>query len=214
MPIFGKGVDSFNTEKKEDDEHSKTTREDHKASDDRDDASSTKGEQEQTLFEFTNLSHTFDEEEKEKPTVSKDDESASQSSVSFGSVRVREYERVIDSTNMYMGLSLGWDYNEKSPAPLPTTQKVKNHTAKYSATVDNADGESTRMKRTNGSDRYGMMIRYGYAQKELKQATKDAAKFYKQRQREAARSLVVADERNKNKNPDKPKKRMLFRSMF
>jgi len=70
------------------------------------------------------------------------------------------------------------------------------------------------MKRTNGSDRYGMMMRYGYAQRELKQATKEAAQFYKQRQREAARSIVVAEERTKQGASNKPKRRPLLRSMF
>jgi hypothetical protein len=76
-------------------------------------------------------------------------------------------------------------------------------------------GDESRMKRTNGSDRYGMLLRYGYVQKELRQATKEAAKFYKQRQREAARSLVVAEERNKkNADSKRPKLRPLLRSMF
>jgi len=134
-------------------------------------------------------------------------------SVSFGPVRVREYERVIDSTNIYMGLALGWSYNDVAPAPV----RERNHTSKYSTGGSTAGGAShggdeSRMKRTNGSDRYGMMLRYGYAQKELKQATKEAAKFYKQRQREAARSLVVAE--NKKADPQKPKRRPLLRSMF
>lgn len=130
-------------------------------------------------------------------------------SVNFGSVQVREYERVIDSTSIYMGLALGWNYSDQVPTPI----REKDKTSKYSLGSDSHGGES-RMKRTNGSDRYGMMIRYGYAQKELKEATKEAAKFYKQRQREAARSLVVADQRNKQEASSKPKRRPLLRSMF
>ena len=71
------------------------------------------------------------------------------------------------------------------------------------------------MKRTNGSDRYGMYMKYGYKKKELKQATNEAAKFYKQRQREAARSLVVADKKKQDgNNPTKPKRKMLLRGLF
>lgn len=131
--------------------------------------------------------------------------------VGFGSVIVREYERVIDSTSVYMGLALGWDFNESAPMPLQDKSpkaKVVDTCAK-NAEEHTGDTE-TRMKRTNGSDRYGMMLRYGYKQKELRKATDEAAKFFKQRQREAARSLVVADERKK----DKDKKKPLFGSMF
>lgn len=130
-------------------------------------------------------------------------------SVSFGSVIVREYERVIDSTSIYMGLALGWDFNESSPIPVDddTSPSPKGGGGKAPH-----GGDESRMKRTNGSERYGMLLRYGYAQKELKQATNEAAKFFKQRQREAARSLVVADERKKQ--DDKKKRKPLFGSMF
>lgn len=202
-------MDSFQSEKKEEVA-------DLKESDDRDDASTSDAQDQKTLFEFTNIASTIQEKSDKTGDQCKDDESASHSSVSFGSVRVREYERVIDSSNIYMGLSLGWNYNEKPPTSMPTnmmTQKSKNHAVKYTAGGEHG-GEESRMKRTNGSDRYGMLLRYGYEQKELKQATKEAAKFYKQRQREAARALVLADERTKQAKEGKPKKRMLFRSMF
>jgi hypothetical protein len=150
-------------------------------------------------------------------TLPKNDDDCSTStgtSVSFGSVQIREYERVIDSSAIYMGLSLGWNYHENTPLPL----REKNVTSKYSNSMANTSvrgGDESRMKRTNGSDRYGMLLRYGYVQKELRQATKEAAKFYKQRQREAARSLVVAEERNKkNADSKRPKLRPLLRSMF
>lgn len=175
-------------------------------------------EKKDAMIEITNLVETVHivdgaKSKKEKNALhctSFDNSEASNSSVSFGSVRVREYERVIDSTNMYMGLALGWNYNDKVPTPV----REKNKASKYS--VSSSHGGESRMKRTNGSDRYGMMIKYGYAQKELKQATKEAAQFYKQRSRDAARSIVVADERNKQQNqPNKPKRRpMLLRSMF
>lgn len=129
-------------------------------------------------------------------------------SVSFGSVVVREYERVIDSTSIYMGLALGWNFNESGPMPV----EEKGPKPKIKVAKDPA-GEESRMKRTNGSERYGMLLRYGYNQKELRKATDEAAKFFKQRQREAARSLVVADERKKNEK-DKKKPRPLFGSMF
>ena len=127
-------------------------------------------------------------------------------SVSFGSVIVREYERVIDSTSIYMGLALGWDFNEAAPAPV----QDKSPKTKVS---EERGGDESKMKRTNGSERYGMMLRYGYKQKELRKATDEAAKFFKQRQREAARSLVVADERKKHEK-DKKKSKPLFGSMF
>ena len=212
MSLFGGKSDSFTNEKKEDDAAAMSGAEGEVSDDRDDDESSAKNEKEQTLFEFTNLAESFNKEEAGKSKVPKDDESASNSSVSFGSVRVREYDRVIDSTNIYMGLALGWNYTEQAPAPLAMTPKKKDHTSRY--TSQNKPDPGDKMKRTNGSDRYGMLLKYGYGQKELKQATKDAAKFYKQRQREAARSLVVADERNKQtKGGAKPKKR-LFRSMF
>jgi hypothetical protein len=176
----------------------------------KEDAAATEQEEKKAKIEITNLmavTHEVGPPEKTDSGGGCSGDSASNSSVSFGSVRVREYERVIDSTNIYMGLALGWDYNDKE-VPL----KEKNHASKYSVASSSHGGD--RMKRTNGSDRYGMLIRYGYAQKELKQATKEAAQFYKQRSREAARSIVLADQRNSTTAPNKPKRRPLLRSMF
>lgn len=163
------------------------------------------------MNEFANIGHSLSNEWTAKSVRSEGPESAA-SSVSFGKVQVREYERVIDSTNIYMGLALGWNYNDKGLAPIEENQRRGKYAT--SPTSANHGGEESRMKRTNGSDRYGMLIRYGYAQKELKLATKEAAKFYKQRQREAARSIVVADERTKQNAGAAPKRRPLLRSMF
>lgn len=149
-----------------------------------------------------------EEESSERWRTRRGEEASVSSSVNFGSVQVREYERVIDSTNIYMGLALGWNYNDKVPTPIIE----RDDASKYS--VESSHGGESRMKRTNGSDRYGMLIRYGYAQKELKNATKEAAKFYKDRQRDAARPLVVADQRSKQESAAKPKRRMLLRSLF
>ncbi len=197
--------------------------EEKKESEFRDDASSIKETNEPSIeiddligghanIEITNLvqSIQFKDPPSERSKSRRSEEgSLCSASVNFGSIQVREYERVIDSTNIYMGLALGWDYNEQVPTPI----RERNKASKYSVSSQSHGGES-RMKRTNGSDRYGMMIRYGYAQKELKEATKEAAKFYKQRQREAARSLVVADQRNKQDTSSRPKRRPLLRSMF
>ena len=167
-----------------------------------------KEEGDESMFQITNLAQAVaaaDAKGKGKNNF-EDCSAASNSSVSFGSSQVREYERVIDSTAIYMGLSLGWEYNVK-PAAL-IGEKTKNKTSKYSAI---REGGEARMKRTNGSDRYGMLLKYGYKQKELKKATREAAQFYKNRQREAARVLVTAEERDKKTS--KPKSRPL-RSMF
>lgn len=196
--------------------------------DDRDEASSTKEPVEEEIvfenvhiqnegeskFEFTNLKSAFSDNAGVIKKKALDDCSGSISNVSFGSIQIREYERVIDSTAIYMGLALGWGYNESAPTPVrPVQEKSKSLTAKYSNT-SHGGGDESRMKRTNGSDRYGMLIRYGYEAKELKKATKEAAEFYKQRQREAARSLVVADARNHAQKCGKPQTRTLRRSMF
>jgi hypothetical protein len=161
---------------------------------------------------------------------------SSTSSVSFGPVRVREYERVIDSTNIYMGLALGWNYNEVGTVPLREKKTVSSSKAfqRRPAPPPDADDKSDGrcvLKRTNGSDRYGLLKRYGYAQRELKQATNEAAKYYKQRQREAervaardaARALVVADlyRTHRTNEPETGRRdgthrqgRRLLRSMF
>ena len=133
---------------------------------------------------------------------------------------MREYERVIDSTKIYMGLSLGWEYNELSPRPVedkdaPSTPRKRPQTPPVIPKATSGEGasgeeEEKMMRRTNGSQRYGMLIRYGFSQRDLKAATREAGKFYKQRQREAARSLVVAENR---RNDTKPKRKFL-RSMF
>lgn len=170
----------------------------------RDDAIGGEEEKKDAKFEITNLKQV---KESTKRQTTGDDSSASHSSVSFGSVEVREYERVMDSSGVYLGLALGWDYNEKPAMPVNTT-KVKNHVSSYTA---GQHGGEHRMKRTNGSQRYGMMLRYGYQRKEMKKATAEAAEFHQQRSREAARSLVVADKKKNNDN--KPRRRTL-RSMF
>ena len=137
---------------------------------------------------------------------------AGEAVVQFGTVVVREYERVIDSTQIYMGLSLGWDYTEAAPTPLPEQGENENADAATAPCAEKSNKKSPRLVRTNGSQRYGMLLEYGYAQKELRKATDEAAKFYKQRQKEsqrdAARSLVVAD------NKGKKKKSSLLGSMF
>jgi hypothetical protein len=145
------------------------------------------------------------------------DDSGSVSSVSFGSVRVREYERVIDSTNIYMGLALGWNYQETGPAPL---RKEKNKVLSKSSEPQphhHGGGDERCLKRTNGSDRYGMLLRYGYAQRELKQATREAGKFYKLRQKEAkldaARSMVLNGS-SSSATKLRQQRRPLLRSMF
>jgi hypothetical protein len=73
-----------------------------------------------------------------------------------------------------MGLSLGWNYHEYMPLPL----REKNATSKYSnmAKTSVRGGDESRMKRTNGSDCYGMLLRYGYVQKELRQARKERSR--------------------------------------
>lgn len=38
--------------------------------------------------------------------------------VRFGQVRVREYERIIDSTGIYMGLALGWNWFQETVQPV------------------------------------------------------------------------------------------------
>eukprot|EP00934_Nitzschia_sp_Nitz4_P008981 Nitzschia sp. Nitz4//scaffold31_size150131//115609//116289//NITZ4_002846-RA/size150131-processed-gene-0.143-mRNA-1//-1//CDS//3329547713//8971//frame0 len=171
-------------------------------------------EENEAMVQITNLANTVKVGLEKQESGKSGDDSVSNSSVSFGSVEVREYERVIDSTGIYMGLALGWNYNVKPATPV--REKVKNKTAKYAGSASGAGsvvgGEELRMKRTNGSDRYGMLMRYGYERKEMNVATKEAARFYKLRQREAARSLVVKDERKKQ-GVQAPKKRLL-RSMF
>jgi hypothetical protein len=137
------------------------------------------------------------------------------SSVKFGSIQVREYERIIDSTSIFMGLALGWTYHECEPMPVTSSDEGDDTSLSGKQRTPVHGGDESRMKRTNGSDRYGMMLRYGYQKRELNRATDEAAKFFKQRQREAARSLVVADERKKNQNdPANKKRKPLFGSMF
>jgi len=47
------------------------------------------------------------------------------STVRFGEVRVREYERIPDSTVIFMGLSLGWEWFQEITQPIPTTDDQK-----------------------------------------------------------------------------------------
>ena len=114
--------------------------------------------------------------------------------VKFGQIQVREYERVIDSTALYLGLALGWNWFHETVRPLITTEPLQqqettsNNNTKSSKSQSNND-EPTRMQRTNGNERFRLWQRYGYSPKELKQATKEAHTLFKQRER-----ALVADE--------------------
>eukprot|EP00977_Amphora_coffeiformis_P002469 scaffold464_cov181-Amphora_coffeaeformis.AAC.7 len=133
--------------------------------------------------------------------------------VRFGEIRVREYERIPDSTLIFMGLSLGWTWFQETTQAVPATDEEHQQEKQQITAGSEAPPkeENTKMKRTNGNERYGMLVRYGYGPRELKQATKEAHTFYKQRQREAARPLVVAEHRKQQHSPnDRP----LLRSSF
>jgi hypothetical protein len=208
IPSTGEDADSKAESRAENDEEAE---EEKKEADHLDHASSAGTIDEpcrqDAIVEITNLNHKVEIEHISRTCTRSDCSTSTATTVSFGSVQVREYERVIDSTDKFMGLALGWSYNDMGPSPM----KERNHASKYAA---GGGGDEKKMKRTNGSDRYGMMLRYGYVPKELKQATKEAASFYEQRQRDAARALVVAEQRTKQDHPTKPKRRPLLRSMF
>ena len=117
--------------------------------------------------------------------------------VHFGEVRVREYERVIDSTDKFMGLALGWNWFQETTQDIPDKEEddEQKPVPKRAVSVSEGHDEPTHMRKTNGNERYSMLVRYGFGARELKQATKEAHTFYKQRtrEREEARSLVVAE---------------------
>ena len=132
---------------------------------------------------------------------------SSRSSVSFGHVRVREYERVID-TRMYMGLSLGWAYNETSPKPVDDAAgdienqskgkqqppQVKSPASVGGGGGGNDDdsvattGDESKSKKKKPPERFGTLLQYGYSRKELKQATAEATKYQKQVEKEEAKA--------------------------
>jgi hypothetical protein len=138
----------------------------------------------------------------------------STANVSFASVQVREYERVIDPS-MYMGLTLGWNYWENPPCPIPVISKP-------TGSFDKDDKEAAaRASRKHQGQRFQTFLEYGFTRKELKAITAETAKIMKQRQREDARRLIVEENHQKQQHQasssastKKAPERRFLRSLF
>lgn len=135
---------------------------------------------------------------------------SSKSTVSFGSVQVREYERVID-TSKYMGLTLGWGYLDQPAARLQDSQDDGSESD--AAKERRRKIEADKVHKMHNGERFEVFLTYGFTRKQLKAATDEAAKIISQQQKEAARQLVLQDKAKKN-NANRNPKRRLLRSLF
>lgn len=136
---------------------------------------------------------------------------SSKSTVSFGSVQVREYERVID-TSKYMGLSLGWAYLDKPPSTIDDREDSENSERSRNNASQKKKSEAEKVHKMHNGERFEVFLTYGFTRKQLKDATTEAAKIISQQQKEAARQLVLAEKAKKSSG--QPPKRKLLRSLF
>ena len=75
-------------------------------------------------------------------------------SVTFGSIQVREHERILGNTNTYMGLSIGWEYKEHGPISIPPS--------------DYCFEQSRRCEdKTTASERLHILNQYGFSLQEV-----------------------------------------------
>jgi len=151
-----------------------------------------------------------DDEQKTNNNGTTDTGSVSSASVSFANIHVREYERVIDPS-MYMGLALGWRYQDNPPLILEKETGVETKSkstktfkaANATPLEDETKKEANiRASRKHQGQRYQVFMNYGYSRKELKGATSEYAKFMKQQQkqlmRESARRLCFVKEESEH----------------
>ena len=101
--------------------------------------------------------------------------------VKFGDCLCREFDRVID-TDLYMGLSLGWDYVDNEPITIANHQDVKkvgkcgSYTAQNTIPLDCCGGELTKVQKKLPHERFIIFIGYGYTRKQLKSATNESCR--------------------------------------
>ena len=136
-------------------------------------------------------------------TPGKEEGGGTRRAVTFGTLQVREYERIVDST-IYMGLSLGWDCTDHTPQPIippptavvssstsssPSQPSTHHHSSSSStgATTTGAGGDTLHVCKKHNGERFAIFLAYGFTRKELKAEASKAAKFWRQRQLEIIR---------------------------
>jgi hypothetical protein len=81
--------------------------------------------------------------------------SSANSSVSFGPIQVREYERVLGQGESYMCLELGWEYEEREHSSLEeSTFEPKNDASAQPCSAP---------------QRFEILSKYGYSLREVKE---------------------------------------------
>ena len=82
--------------------------------------------------------------------------------VSFGSIQLREHERVLagnDSTNTYMGLAIGWNYQQQEPVSVAEYEQAKKKTI--------------AAERTTAHQRLTILNTYGFSLQEVRRCEKE-----------------------------------------
>jgi hypothetical protein len=83
--------------------------------------------------------------------------------VSFGSIQVREYERILESSHsdVPMALAIGWKYNQHRDTDVSSWE-----TTDYLTIVMRA-GRSTRMSPALHTERFHLLKRYGFQSRKI-----------------------------------------------
>jgi hypothetical protein len=106
--------------------------------------------------------------------------SSQKSRVSFGTTKVREYDRVLgDLPHVSTGLSVGWKYKQRNPVPVESYEHTKK-------TMNGPLKEPTSLR-----ERYSILKVFGYSHRELlaAKATRSQKK-QPQRPRDKTRSTI------------------------
>jgi hypothetical protein len=104
--------------------------------------------------------------------------SSQKSSVSFGTTKVWEYDRVFgDLPHVSVGLSVGWRYKQRDPVPVESYEHTKK-------TMNGPLNEPTSL-----SERYSILKVFGYSHRQLLAAEATSSK-QKQKQPQRLRDKI------------------------
>jgi len=124
--------------------------------------------------------------------------STSSSSVSFGSVEVREFERVIgDDYETPTALALGWNYNENQSVDVDEYEERRSpqytaQPAQYSATSARKT-KSLKMEPTKNSKRFSIFQEWGYSISDILAAERQRGILKKEMHAAAAAAMEVEE---------------------
>jgi len=116
-------------------------------------------------------------------------ETSSNSSLSFGSVHVREYERILNEEhyNLPTALSLGWGYQDQQEISLEDYHTLRCRSTRTSNENHPKTSSSQNMPPTTNSQRFRILKDFGFSISEI---------LSKEQERTARRMEVLQEEQS------------------